>query len=174
MQNKPVYWIHPSNGFDKQRSPQSTMPARQCGTCTSCCQGWLKGSIRGHEMYPGQPCHYVLADSCSIYASRPVSPCRDFSCAWQTMPQLFPDDFWPERAGFIVKRAIWDEFDVFFLVPAGKNPGEEHLNWMTKLCHATGIPFFYIVDGETTGYGPAPFVERLSEYRAKNKPVVVN
>ena len=31
---------------------------RQCGSCTACCDGWVEGTIRGHEMKPGVPCHF--------------------------------------------------------------------------------------------------------------------
>jgi hypothetical protein len=87
------------------------------------------------------------------------------------MPDLFPVSFWPEQAGFIVKASTWDEFNVFILVSAGKDPQEEHLHWMTKLCHSTGVPFFYGSNGETSGYGPAKFIARLNDYQAKNRPL---
>ena len=40
---------------------------RQCGTCTACCDGWVKGTILGHEMKPGQPCHFRGEGCCTIY-----------------------------------------------------------------------------------------------------------
>src|SRR6266853_1451403 len=46
--------------------------ARQCGTCTVCCDGWVKGTIFGHEMKPGLPCHFRGEGCCSIYERRPV------------------------------------------------------------------------------------------------------
>jgi hypothetical protein len=87
------------------------------------------------------------------------------------MPRLFPENFRPDRAGFIVKASAWDEFQVFSLVSAGKEPQAAHLSWMTALSHATGVPFFYETNGETIGYGPDKFVARLNEYSAENRPL---
>jgi len=53
-----------------------------CGTCTACCDGWVKGTILGHEMKPGQPCHFRGEGCCTIYERRPVDPCRNFICGW--------------------------------------------------------------------------------------------
>ena len=30
--------------------PVAAIPARQCGECTACCDGWVAGVIEGHEM----------------------------------------------------------------------------------------------------------------------------
>jgi hypothetical protein len=171
MQTNRVHWIGASPGYAPQNSQTHASPARHCGSCTACCQGWLKGSIHGYEMRPGQACHYVAAKGCSIYDSRPASPCRSFSCGWKAASNLFPDTFRPDLAGFIVKASVWDEFEVFILVSAGRDPQAEHLSWMTNLCHASGVPFFYEIDGETNGYGPSNFVARLNEYQGKNKPL---
>ncbi|HEY5682465.1 MAG TPA: SEC-C metal-binding domain-containing protein, partial [Sulfuricaulis sp.] len=34
----------------------TTAAERHCGTCTACCDGWVRMNIRGHEVYPGKPC----------------------------------------------------------------------------------------------------------------------
>ena len=38
---------------------------RVCGTCTACCDGWVAGVIEGHEMKPGQPCHFRGEGCCT-------------------------------------------------------------------------------------------------------------
>jgi hypothetical protein len=171
MRTGEVHWINSSSSHKAQHFQANLLAMRQCGSCTACCQGWLKASIRGHDMHRGQPCHYVAATGCSIYEERPASPCRSFSCGWKAMPGLFPASFRPDQAGFIIKASTWDQFDVFILVSAGKDPQAAHLDWMTTLCHATGMPFFYELNGETTGYGPSNFVARLNEYQRLNKPL---
>jgi hypothetical protein len=171
MQTSLIHWLTPVYDYNNRRRPDQASSARECGSCTSCCQGWLKATIQGHAIHPGHACHHVVADGCSIYDSRPISPCRSFSCAWKIMPHLFPPSFRPDVAGFILKATSWNEFSVFILVSAGKDPQVEHLNWMTTLCHSTGLPFFYEANGETIGYGPNKFVSQLSDYQAKNKPL---
>src|SRR5256885_5303722 len=73
-------------------NPVSATPgARQCGSCTACCDGWVKGTILGHEMKPGQPCHFRGEGCCSIYERRPVDPCRNFVCGWLQQESPFPE-----------------------------------------------------------------------------------
>ncbi|MGZ5099109.1 MAG: SEC-C metal-binding domain-containing protein, partial [Usitatibacter sp.] len=38
--------------------PLASAPARKCGECTACCDGWVAGVIEGYEMKPGTPCHF--------------------------------------------------------------------------------------------------------------------
>src|SRR6267154_5178884 len=68
---------------------------RACGTCTACCDGWVVGTIRGHEMKPGQPCHFRGEGCCTIYERRPVDPCRNFVCGWLQEESPFPEEFKP-------------------------------------------------------------------------------
>src|SRR5258708_20341982 len=71
--------------------------ARQCGTCTACCDGWVKGTIFGHEMYPGRPCHFRGAGCCTIYERRPSDPGRNFICGRLQTQSPFPEKFKPDR-----------------------------------------------------------------------------
>jgi hypothetical protein len=58
------------------------MPARQCGSCKACCEGWLAAEIHGEKMLPGKPCHYICETGCSIYQDRPKEICEAYSCLW--------------------------------------------------------------------------------------------
>lgn len=55
---------------------------RNCDGCTVCCDGWLNGKVNEHYFYPGQKCHYVSDNGCSIYEDRPTLPCKIFGCGW--------------------------------------------------------------------------------------------
>ena len=55
---------------------------RNCDGCTVCCDGWLAGKANEHYFYPGQKCHYVSDNGCTIYEDRPEIPCKTFSCGW--------------------------------------------------------------------------------------------
>src|SRR5713101_8412369 len=76
---------------------------RACGTCTACCDGWVAGTIYGHEMKPGTPCHFRGEGCCSIYDKRPIEPCRNFVCGWLAADSPFPESFRPERRAVLLR-----------------------------------------------------------------------
>lgn len=131
--------------------------ARQCGECTACCEGWAAGEIRGHVMSPGHPCHFLGKGKCTIYAERPVSPCRNFVCGWLGDPAAFPDDFRPDRLGVIVITIRWRDTPAYLLLSAGREPDEKLLEWMRAFSLRTRRPFFYEHGGEKLGFGPPEF-----------------
>src|SRR5258706_9970887 len=82
-----------------ERKVIAVVPARQCGTCTACCDGWVAGDIQGHIMKPGTACYFRGDGCCTIYERRPQHPCRDFICGWLQPDSPFPDEFKPDRLG---------------------------------------------------------------------------
>ena len=149
-------------------------PARQCGPCTACCEGWAEGEIRGHRMHPGQPCHFLEGGSggtCSIYAERPQSPCRNFVCGWLAPGSPFPEAFRPDRSGVIIVTMRWRDGPCHVLLPAGKDPGPEMLDWMKACARQSGAPFYYSVKGERLGYGPAAFQQEMLDKVQRGVPL---
>ena len=158
-------------------------PARQCGPCTACCEGWAAGSIRGHPMHPGQPCHFLSPPAqrhpganhpggspCSIYDERPESPCRRFVCGWRAAGSPFPETFRPDQAGVILVATRWRDNPAWILLPAGHDASPDMVAWMQQHAQATGQPFYYTQDGERLGYGPALFQhDMLSKLRRGEK-----
>ena len=130
---------------------------RACGSCTACCEGWAEGEIRGHRMFPGQHCNFLRQGCCTIYTERPQSPCRQFVCAWLAPGSPFPEAFRPDRIGVIPLPLRWRDRRTWVLVPAGRDPDDELLNWMRAHAQATGTPFFYERQGERIGFGPPQF-----------------
>jgi hypothetical protein len=130
---------------------------RQCGSCTACCDGWVKGEIFGHAMMPGQPCHFRGEGCCTIYERRPQNPCRSFICAWLQPGSPFPEEFQPNRLGVLIIPARWRGEIAYILSSAGRDPDESLLAWMRELSYRTGRPFFYEQHGERFGFGPAEF-----------------
>ncbi len=142
--------------------PQRTInTARECGDCTACCDGWLKSTIYGHEMKPGIRCHFVRDSGCSIYETRPDSPCRQFECGWVAPDSPFPDSFKPTNLGVIVIKTTWRGQPAYRLAFGGRDLDEEELEWMMSFSRQTGRPFFYEKAGETLGYGPQAFIEDM-------------
>ena len=134
---------------------------RECGECTACCQGWAKGEIRGHRMFPGQHCHFLTQGACTIYEERPQSPCRNFVCGWLRVGSPLPEDFRPDRIGVIAVPMRWRERQAFVLLSAGNDPQPQTVAWMEAFARASGSPFFYEQKGERIGYGPPEFQQEM-------------
>jgi len=145
-------------------------PARQCGECTACCEGWAEGEIRGHRMHPGQHCHFLEQGACTIYEERPQSPCRNFVCGWLMPASPFPESFRPDRTGVIIVPMRWRDRPCYVLLSAGRDPDEEVLDWMRRHAQATGEPFYYQQGGERLGYGSVAFqIEMAAKLRRGEK-----
>ncbi len=141
-----------------------TAGTRECGACTACCDGWVKGTIFGHEMYPGRPCHFRGAGCCTIYERRPSDPCRNFICGWLQTQSPFPEEFKPDRLGVLIIPVQWREKTAYILRSAGRDPDEALLAWMREFSLRTDRPFFYEQAGERFGFGPREFqVEMLAK-----------
>ncbi|HUL94352.1 MAG TPA: hypothetical protein VLV56_18615 [Burkholderiales bacterium] len=140
-------------------------PARSCGPCTACCDGWVRGTIRGHEMMPGTPCHFrqEITDNCgcSIYKDRPRDPCRNFVCEWLAADSPFPDSFRPDLLKVIITRLRWRNTRPFMLIPAGRPTDPALLQWMRDLALRTGQPLVYEEHGNRVGFGPPEFTEAV-------------
>jgi hypothetical protein len=141
----------------------SVAPAaqRQCGSCTACCDGWVEGTIYGHEMKPGVPCHFRGEGCCTIYERRPEEPCRRFVCGWLAPKSPFPESFRPDRLGVMIVTTRWRGRPAYILKSAGRDPDEELLAWMRNFSVRSGAPFFYEQKGERFGFGPAEFQQEM-------------
>lgn len=144
---------------------------RSCGTCTACCDGWMAGTIHGHEMKPGVPCHFVREGGCSIYDQRPESPCRTFACGWIVDGSPFPEDFRPDRLGVIIARVRWRDRPAYLLRSAPRDADPQLLAWMQAFSRRTGQPFFYEEAGEKLGYGPPAFQEDMQMRARLGQPM---
>jgi len=151
-----------------RKGPGTVIPLRaagkrECGTCTACCDGWVKGTIEGHDMFPGQPCFFRGQGCCTIYERRPADPCRNFVCGWLQAESPFPEDFRPDRLGVLIIPVRWRDKTAYILRSAGRDPDEALLGWMRAFSLKTGRPFFYEQRGERFGFGPREFqVEMLA------------
>ena len=137
--------------------PLNAAAGRRCGTCTACCDGWVKGTIEGHDMFPGRPCHFRGEGCCTIYERRPVDPCRNFVCGWLQAGSPFPEEFRPDRLGVLIIPVRWRGKTAYILRSAGRDPDEALLSWMRDFSVRTESPFFYEQRGERFGFGPRDF-----------------
>ena len=147
-------------------------PKRACGECTACCDGWLTGNIRGHEIEPGVPCPFRGPGGCTIYEDRPVDPCRGFVCGWLRAESPFPDAFRPDRLGVILVPLRWRDRLAYVLVPAGRDPDAALLEWMRRFSVATGAPYLFNVAGRWRGYGSPEFQKDILDRATRGEPLL--
>jgi len=144
---------------------------RACGECRACCEGWAAGTIRGHDMFPGKPCHFLDHEGCTIYDTRPVSPCRNFVCAWLAPGSALPESFRPDRLGVIVVPIRWRDLPAYILLSAGRDPDDALIAWMSDHARRTGRPFFFSRGEERFGFGPPEFQREMLQRLERKEPL---
>ncbi len=145
---------------------------RQCGSCSACCQGWIKGAIRGVKLGLNNPCQHCTTDGCAIYASRPENPCVQFKCGWLTENSPLPDNLKPDACGAIVLlNRTWSGIPVNYVLPTGERVPHETLEIMMAFTRHHSVPMIYFENlrenGQFTGrkqlgYGPPSFTEAFN------------
>ena len=140
---------------------------RQCGNCTSCCEGWLSGRAHDHEFFPGQPCFYLCENKCSIYENRPTDPCRKYSCMWLKEPDLFPAWMNPTESNVICTEREWvddDGSDQLYLefISTGKEISLKTYHWIMKMHYEQKIPIVIEVFKELCAFGPDNFIDHIN------------
>ena len=136
---------------------------RECETCTKCCEGWLLGDVRGHEMYPGKPCFFLeigigKPSKCGDYENRPEKPCKKYNCFW-VAEDIVPDKFKPEICGVIMDIQKIKEFDVLRLTPAPNNPDSDVLTWAFNYAASNRLNMIWSIDEEIHWSGSLGFLE---------------
>jgi hypothetical protein len=147
---------------------------RSCGSCTACCEGWLRASFRDVTLCLGGACpHLIDGTGCGIYEDRPQDPCRDFACGWLKAPELIDEDLKPDRCGAIaIVGRKWQGWKVIRIIPTGETVPEATLERFKALARDTNTPLFIVSFGKRDGewiqkrelgraYGPPRFVEAV-------------
>ena len=139
---------------------------RECGTCTKCCEGWLAGDIRGHEMSPGKPCFFLeigigKPSGCSDYENRPEYPCKTYKCFWLG-DDTFPEEFKPEFTGVIVDIIKEKGFRYLRIISSPNDPDVKMLTWAFKYVYSSGIyNMIWSIENEKQCIGTVGFVEMI-------------
>lgn len=79
------------------------MNFRECGDCTSCCDGHIIGNSYGNSFGFHKPCVFLVKKICTIYKDRPHS-CDKFQCAWTQ--NLFPEWMKPNICNVLISVEI--------------------------------------------------------------------
>lgn len=138
----------------------TTVTTRYCDECTACCQGWHSSNIRGHDMYPGRPCHF-FSNKCTIYDFRPDS-CKSYRCAWLNDDRSeFPEWFRPDLAGVICD---WRNTPTgrYLEVREMDKPIETRvLSWLYEFGARNGLSMRIQVNGQWHTHGSEEFVSEF-------------
>lgn len=135
---------------------------RECGSCTKCCDGWLKTEIPNHRIFPSRPCHFVTKNGCSIYKDRPNDPCRVYKCQW-LIDENLPHWMKPNEINAIIHYKIDGQFKYYEVIEAGGKLMVEVLNWFILLALEKHINVQYTIMGAINRVGSVEFVSALKK-----------
>jgi len=132
---------------------------RSCGTCTRCCEGYLRGVAYGIPFYPGKPCHFLDINSgCSIYENRPDDPCRVFECGWLSNPN-YPEWAKPNLSNVIFAQSKIDSHEYVYAIESGGKMDIRTLSWAVAYMAWNKINFAWQYDGGWNAIGSDEFVK---------------
>ena len=141
------------------------MTIRDCGSCGKCCEGWLTGTIKGHDMKPDVPCHFYNNCKCTIYEDRPKDPCVDYNCAW-IEDEIFPDWMRPDQINVIITHKPHPEIhnlSYYDVTEAGSKIDSTVLNWLMLWAFANTKNVIYEVGGEVFRIGNPDFINMMDQ-----------
>jgi hypothetical protein len=145
---------------------------RSCGTCTKCCEGYLTGTIKGHQMKPGTPCYFLEQGvGCKDYAGRPPYPCKTFSCSWLDDKKM-PDEYKPEVCKVIMKSGELHGTNYIHFVSAPDDPSEEMIAWAKKYFEKKNMNFVYLSGTAVMPVGTKEFIRLIKTHKDNfKKPI---
>lgn len=135
---------------------------RKCDGCTECCQGWLHGEAYGKKFFPGQPCHFVKCDGCTIYARRPQEPCVTFKCGWLTDTDAFPEWFKPNLSKVVInKTKTKSGIEYFEVYECGQKIDSSILNYLFSYVFKNQLNLSVQIDRMWNNIGSQEFLQEI-------------
>lgn len=137
------------------------MEKRTCGSCTKCCEGYLRGEVKGYSFFPGRPCHFIaIGKGCSIYKDRPKDPCMSYKCGWLTNLDI-PEWLKPSATNVIVDYREIEGHSYINLVEAGSTVSAKVLNWFILFALNNQLNAIWQVEGGENLIGSEEFVKAV-------------
>lgn len=142
---------------------------RRCQPCTACCDGWVRITVEGRDVYPGNPCHHSTGQGCRIYAERPEQ-CRRFECGWIQEGSPLPDWMKPDQARVLMLPGVrtWRGLTVDAALPVGRRIPPRALNWLQDFARRNERPLIYLErsgeaasESDVLAYGPPEFQREI-------------
>lgn len=154
-----------------QHSIDSQVRTRSCGSCTACCDGWLRIEVAGHKVDRDAPCPFSSGHNCKIYPDRPKDPCQNFICGWLASRSPLPEWMRPDQASMILLAAElrWNDLPVDVAVAVGDAPKTKALNWLKDFSQTQKRPLLYQSGGRWFAFGPEAFQNEMREAMAEGK-----
>ena len=136
-----------------------------CGECTECCTGTLQGEVRGHKFDRTTSCFFLKENKCSIYNSRPDTPCKNYSCIW-LMDESIPDFMRPDLSNVVLtKRAVGNFEFVEAEEAARKVLTAEILANVIDFAVHSNQNLVYRVSGKLRWIGSSEFVQFMNKQK---------
>lgn len=134
---------------------------RSCGTCTKCCEGWLKGEALGYRFHQGKPCHFVsIGKGCTVYEKRPKDPCSTYTCSWLKNEEI-PEWMKPSEINAILDFQITDGVEYMRVTEAGLVLDSRVLTWVIQYALSKNINLTWTVNGWKSWIGSTEFNELM-------------
>lgn len=152
------------------------MSERTCQPCTACCDGWVRMTIGGEDVYPGKPCPHSTGSGCDDYVRRPLDPCVKFICGWRMAGSPLPEWMRPNRSKTLVlfDQYRWRGAPVDLAIPVGRRIPGRALDWLKAFCAQQGRLLLYTEQIKTDGrytreqndhaFGPAEFLADVATW----------
>jgi uncharacterized cysteine cluster protein YcgN (CxxCxxCC family) len=143
------------------------MKERTCGSCTKCCEGHLRGEVKGHLFFPGKPCHFLdLGKGCTIYEDRPKDPCVSYKCGWLVNVDI-PEWLKPDAVNVIIDYRTIESYQYINLIEAGATVSAKVLNWFIQFALNNQLNAIWRVEGEENWIGNEGFIKAVKESASK-------
>ena len=162
--------IRPNRGKYVPRETLDIKPVdgRECGSCTKCCEGYLRGKIGNTEMglptdnpYKPTPCYFLVEGrGCGIYKKRPIDPCRSYMCDWLMNPEI-PEELKPEISQVIPSQKRTPNGHTYLeIIEAGQKMDPNVLSWYITYAMNKRINFLWVLqDGGARFTGNQQFCQ---------------
>lgn len=140
------------------------MEKRECDGCTVCCSGWLHGIVDNKFFQPGKPCHFKGSKGCTIYESRPITPCKDYVCEWLSNTEVAS---WlkPSESKVLITRRYYEGNTKYYweVREAGEKMPATILMWLFTFHIQTETPMRIQLDGGWNNFGKKDFFDYIEK-----------
>ena len=144
--------------------------SKTCDECTECCTGTLAGEVQGHRFDNTKACFFLKNNKCSIYATRPDDPCRNYSCMWIN-DESMPDFMRPDKSNVVLtQKAFGDIFYIDAREAARKSMTTTVLSNLIAYAFHTNQNLVYYVAGRCYWLGGEQFMKIMNQ-RSKDIPI---
>jgi Fe-S-cluster containining protein len=136
--------------------------AKQCGTCTKCCDGSALrvGTINENIIPDGTPCIFLDQKNkkCSDYDNRPQFPCKEYMCMWLEFEDV-PIWMKPEYSDIIVSHITFNNNNFLWITPFKMEYSAKSFSYVIEYAKKNNMNVIY----QSTKYGSLKFIGNNNE-----------